>query len=245
MGIIQDLTGSSAKKAANAAAADTYGKQQTAIGDLNAYGDTLPGQYNDIAKGYDPYRSAGTDALSMLRNGMGLGGPGGSQSFTDAYHATPGYEAGLNTGSRAVASHFNAGGMGQSGAAMKGLDRFGMDYEDQKSGDYLTRLMGLSEQGMQAEGAATGLEATGLGAKTGVRQSAFGGSMNAAGTIGQGMVAGEQAKQSALTNLMQTGAYLAGSAMGVPPVGMGSRLQTPTPGQQGNGGTYMPAPRMM
>ena len=241
MGFLQDITGSSAKKAANAAAADTYGKQQTAIGDLNAYGDTLPGQYNKIAGAYDPYRSAGTDALSTLRSGLGLGGNG--QDFTAAYHGLPGYQSGLDAGTGAVASHYNAGNMGQSGAAMKGLARYGMDYEDQKSGDYLTRLMGLSGQGMQATGAATGLESQGLGQQANLRQSAFGGSMNAAGTIGQGMVAGEQAKSNALQNLMSTGAYVAGAAMGVPPVGMGSRLSTPTAAGQNSASTWWPAPR--
>lgn len=243
MSWLSSLTGSEAAKTSNAAAADTYGKQKSAIDSLMAYGDTLPGQYKDIASGFDPYRSAGTDALSMLRNGMGLNGPGGGQAFTDAYHAQPGYQAGLDTGGRAVATHYNAGGMGQSGSAMKGLDRFGADYEDQKSGDYLTRLMGLSGQGEQATGAATGLEAAGVGAGTGVRQSAFGGDMTAAGTIGQGMVAGAQAKQQGLQNLLSTGAYLAGTAMGAPPIG-GSRLQTPTAAGQSNGGTYWPAPRM-
>ena len=103
--------------------------------------------------------------------------------------------------------------------------------------------MGLSGQGMQATSAATGLESQGLGQQANLRQSAFGGGMQAAGTIGQGMVAGEQAKQSALTNLMQTGAYLGGAAMGIPPVGMGSRLSTPTAAGQNSASTWWPAPR--
>lgn len=214
MGIWGSLTGSDAAKASNAAAQDTYRKQQDAISRLLGYSDTLPGQYNDIAKGYDPYRSAGTDALGMLRAGLGLGGD--QQAFVNAYRGLPGYQSALDAGSKAVAGQANAGNMLQSGRALKALQSFGQDYEDRRSGDYLSRLMGLSGQGMQATGAATGLQAQGLGQQAGLRQSAFGGQMNAAGTVGQGMVAGAQAQQQGLQNLLGTGAYLVGSYLGGP-----------------------------
>lgn len=237
MGFLQDLTGSSAAKASNAAAADTYGKKKNAIDDLMAYGDTLPGQYSDISKRFDPFISAGTDALGLLRSGLGL--PGGTGDFTAAYRATPGYQAGLDTGSRTVAQRFNAGNMGQSGAAMKGLQRFGSDYEDQRSGDFLTRLMGLAGQGESATGAAAGIDTAGLGARTGVRTSAFGGQMDNAGTIGQGMVAGAQAKQQGTQGLLNAGVNLAGMAMGMPP----TNLARPTAANQSNPSTWWPAPR--
>lgn len=245
MGILQDLTGSSAAKAAEAAARDTYKKQQEAIAGLNSYSDTLPGLYKDISSAYDPYRSAGTDALSMLRSGLGLGGDGAA--FTNAFHNLPGYQSGLDTGLTGAQRALNAGNMGQSGRALKSLYRFGSDYEDQRSGDYLSRLMGLSSQGMQATGAATGLEATGLGEQANLRQSAFGGGMQAAGTIGQGMVAGAQARQQGTQGLLNTGAMLAGTAMGMPSTrlpGFGGGMTYPTAASQGAASTWWPAPRV-
>ncbi len=216
MGILQDLTGSSASKAANAAAADTYAKQQTAVKGLTSFADTMPGQFNNISQAYNPYVSAGNSALQRLMGGLGLGGEGDQTAFTQAYQNLPGYTAGREQGLEGASRALNAGNMGQSGRALKSLYRYGSDYEDQRSGDYLNRLTGLQGQGLQATGAQAGLQGQGLTTQAGLRQSAFGGDMNSAGTVGQGMVAGAQAKQSALTNLMSTGAYLAGAAIGGP-----------------------------
>lgn len=214
MGWWSDLTGSSASDAANAAAADTYKKQQAAVSGLTSYADTLPGQYNNIASAYDPYSQAGSSALSQLMAGLGLGGSVSQDAFNSAYRNTPGYQSGLDTGLTGAERALNAGNMGQSGRALKSLYRYGSDYEDQRSGDYLNRLTGVANSGQQAVGAQTGLQAQGVGQQANLRQSAFGGDMNSAGTVGQGMVAGAQAKQSALGNLMSTAAYLGGAALG-------------------------------
>lgn len=242
MGIFDDILGNSASKAANAAAADTYRKQQAAVQGLTSYADTVPGQFNQVASAYDPFTQAGGSALQRLMAGLGLGGDG--QAFTDAYRSLPGYEAGREQGLEGASRALNAGNMGQSGRALKSLYRFGSDYEDQRSGDYLSRLSGVAGQGLQATGAQTGLQGQGLTTQAGLRQSAFGGDLNSAGTVGQGMVAGANAKQSALTNLMGTAAYLGGAALGGP---MGGKLgglfggKSPTMAPSPNGpGTYYP-----
>lgn len=216
MGFFGSLLGTDAAKAANAAAADTYKKQQAAVQGLNTYADTVPGAYNQIATGYNPYTQAGSSALQQLMSGLGLGGAGGSEAFTNAYQSLPGYQSGLDTGTTAAERALNAGNVGQSGRALKSLYRYGSDYENQRSGDYLNRLSGLAGQGLQATGAQTGLQGQGLQTQAGLRQSAFGGNLNSAGTIGQGMVAGEQAKQTALGNLLSAGTYLGGAALGGP-----------------------------
>jgi hypothetical protein len=214
MGFFDDITGKSAQRAAEQAAADTYRKQKAAVGNLESYAGTVPGRFNEIAHGFDPYAQAGGSALERLMAGLGLGGNGGD--FTAAYHALPGYEAGRETGINAAQRGLNAGNMGQSGRALKALYRYGSDYEDQRSGDYLNRLAGLTTQGQAATGAQAGLQGQGLTTEAGLRQSAFGGDMNAAGTVGQGMVAGANARQGALTNLLGTAAYLGGSFLGGP-----------------------------
>lgn len=214
MGFWQDITGQTAADAAQQAAADQYRKEQQAIAEQRAAGQQAQGDFASAARGYDPYVQAGGDALSMLRAGLGLGGNQGE--FTAAYRGLPGYQAGLDTGTQAVMRGLNARGNLNSGAGIKGLYRFGSDYEDQRSGDYLSRLMGLQGQGLQATGSQVGTIGQGINANLGARTSAFGGAMNSAGTIGQGQIAGAQARQGALTNLLGTGAYVAGQALGGP-----------------------------
>lgn len=143
-----------------------------------------------------------------------MNGSGGSQAYTDAYRATPGYQNGLETGGRAVAANANAGNMLQSGKTLKELQRFGSNYEGQRSQQYLNNLMGVSGQGLTATNAAVNTEGQGLQGQLATRQSAFGAQTQAAPVIGQGMVAGEQAKQGALTNLMNLGGSLVGTGIG-------------------------------
>lgn len=218
MGLWDDLTGETANKASQAAAADTYAKKNVAINDLNTYAGGVPSKYNAVGAAYDPYAAGGTSALSMLMNGTGANGAAGSQAYTDAYHASPGYQAGLDTGTNAALRGANAGNMLQSGRTLKALDRFGADYEDQKSNDFWQKLMGLSGQGMQATGARAGIETAGLGAENNLRGTAFGGSIDNAGTIGQGMVAGAQAKQQGVGSLLSAGTNLLGAGLGTKPV---------------------------
>jgi len=251
MSFFGSLFGTDASAAANAAAADTYRKQKKATDSLISYGNTLPGQYNAIAGAYQPYTQAGNSALQRLMGGLGLGSQEDGQAFTAAYRNLPGYQAGLDTGLTGAQRALNAGNMSQSGAALKNLYRFGSDYEDQRSGDYLTRLAGLQNQGLAATGAAAGLQAQGVGANTGIRQTAYGGQMNSAGTIGQGMVAGAQAEQNAMQNLLGTAAYLGGSFLGGPMGGAigrglfsggGINQGAPGGGYYGTGGALYPGP---
>jgi len=213
-GLWNDVTGKTASDAANAAAADTYKKQTAAVGDLNNYAAGVPGQYKALGAGYDPFIAGNGNVLQMLMNGTGANGPGGNEAYTNAYRSTPGYQAGLDTGTNAVMRGANAGNMGQSGATLKALERYGINYEDQKSNDFWSKLMGLSNQGYQAVGAQAGLGAQGLGQQANLRGSAFGGQMNAAGTIGQGQVAGAQAQQQGVQGLLNTGTNLAGGWLG-------------------------------
>lgn len=214
MGILDDLLGRSSAQASNAAAADTYQKLMAAAGGLNRYGDQYAGQFAQLAQMFAPYGDAGKAALQRLMGGLGLGSEGDQAAFAAAYRALPGYEAGLETGTRAVTAGANAGNMLNSGKTLKALQRFGSDYEDQRVGSYLDRLAGLSGMGQQSVGAQVATTGQGLQGQLATRQSAFGAQTQAAPVIGQGMVAGEQAKQNALTNLMNLGGFLGGSWLG-------------------------------
>lgn len=206
------LLGNDAADASKAAAADTYGKQQQAISSLNNYGDQYAGQFSNLAQGYQPYVGAGNSAIQQLMSGLGLGG--NSQAFTDAYHNLPGYQAGLNTGTNAITQNQAAHGLLKSGSTLKGLQTFGQNYEDQKSGDYMSRLMGVAGQGQGALGAQNATVGQGLQGQLATRQGAYGGAMNAAGTIGQGDVAAASAQAQGAQNIFNTVANLGGKALG-------------------------------
>lgn len=212
MGIFDDLLGRTSESASNRAAADTYDKQRAAAAGLRTAGDNYYSGMTDLAGKYQPYEAAGRSALARAMAGLGLA-PGG-EDFTAAYRALPGYASGLATGQKATENIINAGDMGQSGKALKALYRFGSDYEDQRSKDYLGQLLGLTGLGQQATGADVATQSQGLGGRLSAYTGAAGQDFNSAGTIGQGMVAGAQARQSAIGNLLNTAAYLGGSAMG-------------------------------
>jgi hypothetical protein len=213
MGFWDDLMGRSASDAANRAAADTYGKQLTAGNTIRGAGDQYQGDMSKIGQAYDPYVQGGNSALARLLQGLGLpGGDGGD--FASAYRALPGYQSGLETATTGALRQANASGMGNSSRALLNVGRKLSDYEDQRSGSYLDRLTGLQGQGLQATGAQAGTYGQGAQGRLGAYTAAGQGDFNAAGTIGQGQVAGEQARSDALSRLIGAGTYLAGSALG-------------------------------
>lgn len=214
MGFLDTLFGNDAADAARAAAADTYRKQQAATADLKAYGDTLPGAYSSLAGAFAPYASAGSDALRRLMGGLGLGTPEDSAAFTSAYRALPGYQAGLDRGIGAVDQSAVSKGTLQSGNTLKGLYKFGSDYEDSRANDYLSKLFGVAGAGQTATAQGVGTAAQGLAGQTATRNTAYQGDYGSAGTVGQGEVAAANAQASALGNLLNLGGNLLGIGIG-------------------------------
>jgi hypothetical protein len=215
MGFWDNITGKSAANAAEAAARDTFNKQNAATAGISQYGDQHAAEFRSLGQSYNPYTQAGSSAINRLMAGLGLGGPDSSQQFTDAYRSLPGYQAGIDTGSRAITGNAAARGMLNSGATLKGLQRFGSDYEDKRATDYLSRLMGLSQQGVGATTAQNATIGQGLQGQLGARQSAYQGSMQAAGTLGQGQIAGANAQAAGSQNLFNTGANIFGKLLGM------------------------------
>jgi hypothetical protein len=236
MGIFDTLMGKTASAASNAAAADTYGKQQNASKDLKAAGDQYASGMQGLSTMFQPYAKAGGDALSMYRAGLGLDGGQGSADFTAAYRNLPGYQSALQTGQDSAIAGLNASGRLNSGGALKALTQYGQNFEDQRSGDYLSRLFGLSGMGQQATGQQVATAGQGLQGQLGARTTAYGGDMAAAGTIGQGMVAGANAEQQGIGNLLGAATYLGGAALGGG--GVGSTLTNLFGGNRGS--SYSP-----
>lgn len=205
MGFFDSIFGKDSAEASRAAAADTYAKQQAAIRGLTEYGDQYAGQFQNLAAGYQPFVSTGLTANSALQRLM---------NDPSSIRDLPNYQSGFDAGNQAITGNAAARGMLKSGSTLKDLQRFGSDYENQRYGEQLQRLMALSGQGQGAVGAQNATVGAGLQGQLGTRQTAYGGSMNAAGTIGMGNVAAAQAEQGALTNLLGMGAYLGGSWLG-------------------------------
>lgn len=222
MGIWDTLMGKDASAASNSAAALTYENQKKASKDLKQAGDQYNAGMSQLSTLFQPYATAGNDALGMYRAGLGLDGGAGSARFTEAYRATPGYQSALETGQNSLLQQLNASGRLNSGAAQKAAMQYGQNFEDQRSGDYLARLFGLTQTGQQATGQQVSTAGQGLQGQLGARTTAYGGDMASAGTVGQGLVAGANAEQGALGNLLGAATYLGGAAMGGS--GLGSSL---------------------
>lgn len=212
MGFLDSLFGNTAADASNAAAGDTYNKQRQALATLRGAGDQYASGFNNLAANYQPYTQAGTSSLSQLMAGLGLGGD--QQAFTDAYRGLPGYQNGLQAGSNAITGNAAARGMLNSGSTLKALQKFGSNYEDQRAGDHLSRLMGLSTQGLGATQASNATAGQGLTGKLQTDLAAYGGDMTSAGTIGQGQIAGANAQAQGAQNIFNTAANLFGKGLG-------------------------------
>lgn len=196
------LTGKSAADAANRAAADQYAKQQSA-------GNTYAGTMSDLATSYDPYRAGGGAAQDQVYSLLGLNGSNAQDAAYQQFRTDPGYQFQMDQGINAIQSSAANKGNLNSGRTLKALQSYGQGMADQSYNNYLTRLMGLGQQGLGATQAAVGTAAQGAGGQ-------FQANYGSAPTIGQGMVAGAQSQQNALGNLLGAGSYLAGAALGGP-----------------------------
>lgn len=136
-------------------AVGAYGaQQQSQAARRAAEGQTGAGQMSlaEMKRQFDisqnqlaPWLRAGTRALQEQQALMGLGGD--TQASLAALQRSPGYQARLQQGTRALEGGTAArGGMG-SGKAMTAALGFGQDYASQEYGNRLNQLAGLSGTG--------------------------------------------------------------------------------------------------
>lgn len=229
MGFWSDFTGETGAKAARAAAADQYQKQQSAVSRLLGYGDEYKTGQDNIGDSYQPYINsanriggASNDALyNLIQN-------------PDSLRSLPGYQFAQEQGVQALDRGANARHMLDSGRSSKDLLRFGTGLADQTYGSQLSRLMGLNQQGfaqgMSAQGAQNSAYGQGLQGQLGARSTAYGGDMTAAGTVGQGDIAAAKAKAAGSQNLFNGAMKIGGMALGAFGGGM--------PSWMGGGSSY-------
>lgn len=136
------------------------------------------------AKGfYDQQMGAGGDALSMYSNALGLNGTGAQQSFQDAFMTGPAYDANMAAGTAAIDQSAVAGGMGQSGATLKALQKFGQDQYANEYNNYLDQLYRLTGQGNSGAAGVSNLSAQEQEYRLGGARAADQGNAVAAGNI--------------------------------------------------------------
>ncbi len=162
-GIVQ---GSAAKKAA---------KAQTAAANADI---AFQKETRDIIRGdLAPYREGGLNAFNLYNNEVTGFGPTQFQKTQD-------YNFGLNEGISTVEAGAAARGGLFSGAAMKDLNTFGQDYASTRRNDWLNRLGGLADTGLNAaqmSGNASTNAAAGVSNALAAR-----GNAQAAGAVGVG-----------------------------------------------------------
>lgn len=151
-------------------------------------------QYNQSREDLAPWREAGTNALAKLQTLMGTdGGPGGMLTPFSAEGMTedPGYQFGLSEGNKAIERNMKARGMYNSGAALKGLQRFNQDYAGTKFNEAFNRDQINKNQiyNMLAGVSGSGQTSAGQVASMG---------MQSANNIGNYMLQGGNAKASGI-----------------------------------------------
>lgn len=138
---------SSAKKAAKYQLQAT--REQIAAAERNRdyqYG------LNEGAIGY------GTSADDRIAALLGLGGdPAAAQAGFDQYRDSTGYQFRVDEGNQAVNTNAYARGMGDSGATLKALVRYGQGAASDEFGRYMGQLGNVSSAGANARGLVAGV----------------------------------------------------------------------------------------
>lgn len=136
-----------------------------------------------------PYLTGGTNALSGYLYEMGLGEkPADYQGYTK----TPGYDFRLQQGTDALQAGAAAQGGLYSGRAMKALQNYGQDYASGEYNNYLSRMGGLIDTGMNAASMSGNAS-----------QNAAAGVSNALGSYGNAAAAGAIGAANAWNNGIQ------------------------------------------
>lgn len=226
MGFLDTLLGNTSADAAKAAAADTYAKQQSAVGGIQNAGSQYAGAFGDLSKGYAPWQQTGQTANSAVQSLL---------ADPSSVRSLPGYQFGMDQGVHAIDHSALANGNLFSGKTGKALENFGTNYADQTYGNQLSRLLGVSQQGLGATQQGINTAGTGLTGQLSANTSAYNGQMTDANTIGQGDIAAANAQTQGIQNLLNFGGNLIGSGLSAASGGAGGGFGSSLMKAGGNG----------
>lgn len=145
--------------------------------------DTQWNMFNLARGDLQPFREIGTRAASTLGDLYGIGGGQPfSQASMNAFTSSPDYAFAKQQGETELDRMLTKNGMFDSGAALKGAQRFGQGLATQQFGNYFNRLMSLSQLGAGAAQSGAGLA---QGAGQGIANTQMGlGQAQASGVVG-------------------------------------------------------------
>ena len=140
-----------------------FGKGPNLSGEANKYLSQIPGTMQPY---YQPYMTAGQNALGQLTGQFNqLTGSTGDiyNKLAGGYQQSPGYQSAMQEAMRAVGNQAAAAGLAGSPAAQVSAAEYGGKLAQQDFGDYMTRMMGLYNTGLQG---LSGINQMGFNANT-------------------------------------------------------------------------------
>ncbi|MFB6449249.1 hypothetical protein [Bradyrhizobium tunisiense] len=139
--------------------------------------------YDTASGNLSPFIKTGTGANNLLASFYGINGsdPALGQNALAAFNKSPDYQFALKGGSEALDNSAAAKGGALGGNQIRAQTEYGAGLATQNLQNYLTRLTGLSGQGIQA-GGVLGQIGTGVGSQVGTSANNVANSTMAAGT---------------------------------------------------------------
>lgn len=194
--------GGGADKAAKKAAKAQMAMMQKAI-------DEQRMAYGEGKQLLDPYSQAGMGGLQSYLALLGQSGDAAQQEAISGLEQTPGYQAQLQAGQRALLQNASVTGGLRGGNVQQGLAEFGSGLFGQYYQNQLNQLNQLQGQGMQTNMGLANIRA-GQAANIGSQFNAMGQAQ------GQGILAQQAAKQQGMSNLGSTLGGIGGMVFGGP-----------------------------
>lgn len=202
---------SSGAKAAKKAQAAQMAMMEKAIAEQRA-------AYSEGKQLLDPYSQAGLGGLQSYLAMLGQSGPEAQQQAISGLEQTPGYQAQLQAGQRALLQNASATGGLRGGNVQQGLAEFGSGLFGNYYNQQLDRLNQLQGQGLQTQSNLANLR-VGQAANISNQLNMMGQSQ------GQGILAQQAAKQQGMSNLGSAVGGIGGAIFGGPAGGaLGSSL---------------------
>lgn len=201
--LFDGLTGNSANE--DARKEQQYGSQR-------AQG-ALRDAYNVQKEDWKPWQAAGVKALAGLED----------PNFMKDFQGDPGYQFRLSEGEKAINNAASARGMGNSGATLKALTRFGQDFaSNEYNNAYNRNYKRLSDLTNLGQRATVGLADAHQNFGTNMANSYTG--------YGNAMASSQIAQANRMSNLWEQGIRGGASAyMGMPMGGGGGAPQSQAP----------------
>lgn len=163
---------------------------------------------------FAPYQAAGSNALSSYGNLLGLNGQDAANQAMSQFKASPGFQYQLTQGLQSVDHGAAAQGMLRSGETLRAEQVLGDQLASQDFGNYLNRLNGMANIGLQASG---GLVNAYTGQANNIQSTdtgAAGANAGIYGSEGKAITSGINSATNSLAQMYQSGSGLFGPSSG-------------------------------